>query len=64
MPNSATVIEVALALEHWVRNEVVAAYDEMKADPSRGLSIEQVRASLAAEHERVRKARRKPVNTR
>jgi antitoxin ParD1/3/4 len=55
---------VDLALEHWVRNEVVAAYDEMKADPSRGLSIEQVRTSLAAEHERVKKARRKPVNTR
>lgn len=35
-------------LEHWLRSEVVAAYDKMKADPSRARSLEQVRASLAA----------------
>lgn len=35
------------ALEHWLRTEVVAAYDELKADPSRGLSVEQVREHLA-----------------
>ena len=39
-------------LEHWLRTDVVAAYDKMKADPSRGRSIEQVRASLATLHER------------
>ena len=38
------------ALEKWLRTEVVAAYDEMKADPSRGRSLEQVRATLAASH--------------
>lgn len=41
------------ALEKWLRTEVVAAYDEMKADPSRGRTIEQVRARLAASHERM-----------
>jgi putative addiction module CopG family antidote len=39
-------------LEHWLRTDVVAAYDKMKAHPSRGRSLEQVRASLAALHER------------
>jgi antitoxin ParD1/3/4 len=41
------------ALEHWLRTEVVAAYDKMKADPSRGRSLEQVRASLAATRSRL-----------
>ena len=46
------------AVETWLRTEVVAAYDEVKADPSSVLTIEQVRASLkeAREH---RKAARK-----
>jgi hypothetical protein len=47
-------------VEYWLRTEVVAAYDEMKSDPSRGRSIAQVRANLAVEHSRARK----PVNTR
>jgi antitoxin ParD1/3/4 len=46
------------ALEHWLRTEVVGAYDKMKADPSRGRSTARVRASLAAEHERMKKDRR------
>lgn len=46
------------ALEHWLRSEVTTSYDAMKADPSRARSIAQVRASLAAEHERAKKARR------
>jgi antitoxin ParD1/3/4 len=40
------------ALEHWLRTDVLEAYDRMKADPSRGRSLEQVRASLAALHDR------------
>lgn len=36
------------ALEKWLRDEVVPAYDAMKADPSRGIPIEQLRARLAA----------------
>jgi putative addiction module CopG family antidote len=38
-------------VEHWLRTEAVAIYDRMKADPSRGRSLDEVRASLAALHE-------------
>lgn len=40
------------ALEHWLRTEVVAAYDELKADPSRALSVDQVRQHLAEKRRR------------
>ncbi len=46
------------ALEKWLRTEAVDIYDRMKADPSRGRTIEQVRATLAAAHERAVKAAR------
>ncbi|MGA2124752.1 MAG: type II toxin-antitoxin system ParD family antitoxin [Xanthobacteraceae bacterium] len=39
------------ALEDWLGGEVVPVFDAMRADPSRALSIEQVRASLATLHE-------------
>jgi Arc/MetJ-type ribon-helix-helix transcriptional regulator len=35
-----------LAVEQWVRTQVAPAYDKLKADPPRGLTPEQVRASL------------------
>jgi putative addiction module CopG family antidote len=38
------------ALEAWLREDVAAAYDAIKADPSRAVSAEKVRASLAAAH--------------
>ena len=41
------------ALEHWLRTEVAASYDEMKADPSRGLTVDQVLAKLA-QHRKTR----------
>jgi len=44
-------------VENWLRQEVAPAYDAMKANPSRGRSVEEVRASLAAEHKRATKAR-------
>jgi antitoxin ParD1/3/4 len=31
------------AVENWLTQEVVPAYDAMKADPSRGRSVAQVR---------------------
>jgi len=40
------------ALEHWLRTEGVAAYDELQADPSRGRTPEQVRQHLADERRR------------
>ena len=45
------------AVENWLRQDVAPAYDAMKADPSRGRSVADVRASLAKEHERATKAR-------
>lgn len=45
------------AIEKWLRTEVAAAYDELKADPSRALTIEQVRASLASARRRRTAAR-------
>jgi len=45
------------AVENWLRQEVAPAYDAMKADPSRGRSVAEVRASVAAEHKRTTKAR-------
>jgi antitoxin ParD1/3/4 len=45
------------AVENWLRQEVAPAYDAIKADPSRGRSIADVRASLAAELKRAMKAR-------
>lgn len=38
------------AIEKWLRTEVVASYDELRADPSRAISAEDMRASLAEVH--------------
>lgn len=36
------------AVESWLQHEVAPAYDALKAAPSSGVSIEQVRARLTA----------------
>jgi antitoxin ParD1/3/4 len=41
------------ALEHWLRTEVVAAYDAMKADPSKGMTVDEVLAKLV-QHRKAR----------
>ena len=38
------------AVEDWLRNVIVPIYDAHKADPSRGVPIEEVQARLAARH--------------
>jgi antitoxin ParD1/3/4 len=45
------------AVESWLRRDVAPAYDAMKANPRRGLSVKSVRVNLAAEAKKVRKAR-------
>ncbi|BCH30429.1 CopG family transcriptional regulator [Mesorhizobium sp. L-8-10] len=40
------------ALDTWLRTEVAVAYDELKADPGRALSVEQVRQHLAEKRKR------------
>jgi antitoxin ParD1/3/4 len=42
------------AVESWLLHQVVPAYDALKADPSRAVSMAQVRARLAAEHAKAR----------
>jgi antitoxin ParD1/3/4 len=45
------------AVEHWLREQAVPAYDAMKADPSRAVSVRNVRATLAAKHRQTKKVR-------
>jgi putative addiction module CopG family antidote len=42
------------AVENWLYNQAGPAYDALKADPSRVVSVDQVRARLAAEHAKTR----------
>ena len=35
------------AFEHWLRTEVVAAYDELKQNPDSAIPIEDIKARLA-----------------
>ena len=43
------------AIDNWLRNEALPSYDAYKADPQRGVSLDDVKAGLAARHERVAK---------
>jgi antitoxin ParD1/3/4 len=38
------------AVEKWLHEEVAATYDAMKADPSRGLSADEVFGEIRAAH--------------
>jgi putative addiction module CopG family antidote len=38
------------AVENWLHNQVGPAYDAMKADPTRAVTVDQVRARLRDEH--------------
>ena len=40
------------AVENWLRQEVGPAYDALKADPARAVSVDKVRATLAAERKK------------
>ena len=40
------------AVENWLHQEVGPAYDALKADPTRAISIDQGRARLAAQHKK------------
>lgn len=37
-------------VENWLHTQVAPAYDALKSNPSRTLTAENLRASLAAEH--------------
>ena len=38
------------AVEKWLHQQAGPAYDALKADPARAVTLDQVRARLAAEH--------------
>ncbi len=42
------------AVETWLHNQVGPAYDALKADPSRAVTADQLRARLAAEQAKKR----------
>jgi putative addiction module CopG family antidote len=42
------------AVESWLHHQVGPAYDALKADPARAVTVDQVRARLAAEHAKAR----------
>ena len=35
------------AVEEWLRTEIVASYEELRADPSQAINSEEMRAELA-----------------
>ena len=38
------------AVDSWLRNEILPAYEAYQADPSDGVSLDEVRADLAQRH--------------
>ncbi|MHB1249392.1 MAG: ribbon-helix-helix domain-containing protein [Polaromonas sp.] len=40
------------AMENWLQQAVGPAYDALKADPARAVTVDRVRATLAAEHKK------------
>lgn len=38
------------AVDQWLQEQVGPAYDGLKADPSRAVTVEQIRHRLAVEH--------------
>ncbi|MGE0332365.1 MAG: type II toxin-antitoxin system ParD family antitoxin [Ramlibacter sp.] len=42
------------AVENWLNQQVGPAFDALKANPARGVTAEQVRKRLAAEHVKAR----------
>jgi antitoxin ParD1/3/4 len=47
------------AVERWLRDEVVAVYDAMQADPARGIPADKVMANIRAHHGARLKARKR-----
>ena len=40
------------AMENWLQQSVGPAYDALKTDPARAVTVDRVRATLAAEHKK------------
>lgn len=48
----SALLESDRAMEDWLKRSVAPAFDALKADPSRHLSIEDIRAILQRLHDR------------
>lgn len=44
------------AVEKWLQEQVGPAFDALKADPTRAVTVDRVRARLAAEHKKATSA--------
>jgi putative addiction module CopG family antidote len=42
------------AVDNWLRDQVGPAYDALKANPTSTVSIDQIRATLAAEYKKTK----------
>ncbi len=42
------------AVESWLIQEVGSAYDALKVDPARAVTVDQLRVALAAEHKKTK----------
>lgn len=42
------------AVDNWLTQEVGPAYDALKANPKRAVTVDQLRAALAAEHKKAK----------
>ena len=42
------------ALDNWLMQEVGPAYDAMKSEPARAVTVDQLRTSLATEHKKAK----------
>lgn len=40
------------AMDNWLMQEVAPAYDALKANPARAVTVDQLRLRLAAEHKK------------
>ncbi len=40
------------AMENWLQQSVGPAYDALKTDPAQAVTVDRVRATLAAEHKK------------
>ena len=51
-----TLQESEQSVEQWLRTEVVQAYDELEADPASGVTLDEMRESLATTRRRLETA--------
>lgn len=51
LPSKQALMARERAVENWLHAQVLPAYDALKANPSRGLSVDQIRTRLGLDAE-------------